>query len=230
MRARGIPLPQLIAATALICGGLAACGDDDDPMGAGGNTGRGGTAGRGGSAGMAGGAGVGGAAGAAGTAGTGGSAGDGGVTTLCEKYGGKAGVASAVNAAVGEVAGDCRISAFFTTLPEEQLTHVVECLTIQSQELFGCAGVTYAGSRDSMNVPCRTMTEAHRDLTISAADFDAFIEDVVAGLTGAGVAAEDIEAVAPTLLGLKDTIVRSDAGTVTQPVACTDGGVDAATD
>ncbi len=210
----------------LVCASVAACGDDEE-MGSGGSGGRAGTAGRGGNAGMAGGAG---SAGMGGTAGTGGSAGDGGVMSLCEKYGGKAGVASAVNAAVGEVAGDCRISAFFTTLPEQQLTHVVECLTMQSQELFGCAGVTYAGSRDSMNVPCRTMTEAHRDLTISVADFDAFIEDVVAGLTTAGVSAADIDTVAPTLLGLKDSIVRSDAGTVTQPITCTDGGADAATE
>ncbi|HMJ16220.1 MAG TPA: hypothetical protein VK524_32625, partial [Polyangiaceae bacterium] len=143
---------------------------------------------------------------------------------------GKAGVQSAVNAAVSAVAGDCRINTFFTTLPETQLTHVVQCLTIQTQELFGCAGVSYLGSRDMAGVACRTMTEAHRDLNISDADFDAFIEDVVAGLTTAGVSSEDIGRAAPTLLGLKPTIVTPDAGAGLTQGECRDGGTDAATD
>jgi hypothetical protein len=181
-----------------------------------------------GSSGSGGGAG---SAGNAGTAGTGGSEGDGGATTLCDKYGGKAGVQGAVAAAVDRVAGDCRINTFFTTLEPAQLTHVVQCLTIQSQELFGCAGVTYLGSRDALNVPCRSMTEAHRELNISAADFDAFIEDVVAGLTTAGVSAADINAVAPTLLDMKPTITRADAGAgLTQPAECREAGADAQPD
>jgi hypothetical protein len=220
-------VPQWIVITSLVCASVAACGDDEE-VGPGRNGGRGGTAGRGGNAGTAG---NGGTAGAAGTAGTGGSAGDGGATTLCDKYGGKAGVQSAVAIAVDRVAGDCRINTFFTTLEPAQLTHVVQCLTIQSQELFGCADVTYLGSRDALNVPCRSMAEAHRDLNISAADFDAFIEDVVAGLTAAGVSADDINAVAPTLLDMKPTITRADAGAgLTQPAECSDAGADARTD
>ncbi|MFO0747774.1 MAG: hypothetical protein U1F43_19230 [Myxococcota bacterium] len=92
--------------------------------------------------------------------------------------------------------GDCRINTFFTSLTPTELDHVVQCLSIQVEGLFGCEGVSYAGSKDSNGVACRSMVEAHTGLKISQGDFDALIEDVVSGLSAAGVAEADINAAA----------------------------------
>lgn len=130
-------------------------------------------------------------------------------TTLCTKYGGPDVVASVVqNQVIGAIAGDCRVNTFFTSLTEDAFTRVGECLTIQVQELFGCEGYVYAGSEASNGLPCRSMREAHLGLAITTGDFDALIEDVVAGLSEAGVEDEDIAAAAPALLGMQDDIVE----------------------
>jgi hypothetical protein len=231
---------------------LGACSDDEDSTpggmagnagssagtagssGASGSSGRGGSAGTGGTGGTAGSSGTGGTAGSSGTggttgtggtAGTGGTGGTGSTETLCAKYGGAANVATVISTKViPEIAGDCRINTFFTSLSTAGLNHVVECLSIQAQELFSCPGITYAGSRDSAGVACRSMTEAHRGLGISKGDFDALITDVVAGLTEAGVAQADIQMAAPALLGLEGAIVENDS-TSNSKAAC-DGGTD----
>jgi hypothetical protein len=197
--------------------GLQACSDDSSDEGSGG-TGTGASGGTGGSStGGTGGSGTGGTGGS-GTGGTGGSS-----ATLCEKYGGPTTIDGAIRTKViPEIAGDCRINTFFTTLTAEALAHVTDCLSIQAQELFQCEGVTYAGSEDSQGVACRSMIEAHEGLGISQADFDALIEDVAAGLAAAGVEDADIAAAAPALIGMQDTIVESESTEPTQP-AC-DGG------
>jgi hypothetical protein len=101
-------------------------------------------------------------------------------------------------------------------------------LSIQVQELFGCEGVQYVGAQSSLGSDCRSMTEAHQGLGISKGDFDALIEDVVTGLTEAGVSAEDIGAAAPALLGLEGDIVES-TSTDNTKIMCTmpDAGSDA---
>jgi len=130
--------------------------------------------------------------------------------SLCEKYGGPDSVAMVVQGVVAEIAGDCRVNTFFTSLTADELGHVGECLTTQVQELFGCEGVTYAGSEDSKGVACRDMKTAHIGLAINAADFNALIEDVVTALQDAGVEQADIDAAAPALLGMKGDIVEED--------------------
>jgi hemoglobin len=135
---------------------------------------------------------------------------DGTEQTLCLKYGGAANVASVVqNNVIGAIAADCRINTFFTSLTPDGFTRVNDCLTIQVQELFGCEGIAYAGSEASNGLVCRDMTTTHRGLGISSADFDALIEDVVLGLTEAGVSEEDIGAAAPALLGMEPDIVEA---------------------
>lgn len=146
---------------------------------------------------------------------SGGGNGDG--ETLCEKYGGPDVISTVAREnVIGTIAEDCRISAFFTQLEEAAFTRVADCLTLQVQELFGCAGVVYAGSLASNGLPCRSMTNAHVGLAISSSDFDALIEDVVAGLGEAGVAEEDIAAAAPALLGLEGDIVEERDGEPTR--------------
>jgi len=144
--------------------------------------------------------------------------------SLCEKYGGTQAIGSVIaTKVVPEIAGDCRINAFFASLPPERLTRLSDCLSIQAEELFGCPGVTYQGSKASNGLACRSMAESHAGLGIRSADFDALIEDVVAGLSAAGVESADIQMAAPALLGLEPTIVeKSDEGLTS--AAC-DAGV-----
>jgi hypothetical protein len=218
MRALTLAVSALLA-SALVYG----CGDDDDDAmggsggttspskgGSSGSTSKGGTTSTGGS----------------GTSGSdaGGAGGSAPMESLCEKYGGEDNVASVVEVnVIGAIAADCRISAHFTELDADSFTHVVDCLTTQVQELFGCDGITYAGSMSSVDRACRSMTEAHQGLGISKGDFDALIEDVVSGLTEAGVEEGDINAAAPALLGMEPAIVEDESTTETK-AACEAGG------
>ena len=144
--------------------------------------------------------------------------------TACLKYGGAANIDKIVQTdLVGALAGDCRISRHFTDLingsDASRLVHVSECLSTQVQELFGCAGVTYAGSKDKAGVACRNMVAAHANAPnkIAQKDFDALIEDVVAVLTAKGVSAADIGAVAPALTSteIKAAIITAPSATPT---------------
>lgn len=148
-------------------------------------------------------------------------------SSLCAKYGGAMSVANVVQQnVIGSIAADCRVNTFFTSLPPASFTRVQECLTIQVQELFGCPGITYVGSETSNGLPCRSMAEAHMGLEISKGDFDALIEDVVAGLSEAGVVESDIALAAPALLGLEPEIVeREDVADPSQQMCgMSDGG------
>jgi hemoglobin len=145
---------------------------------------------------------------------------------LCEKYGGADAVKSVVeNDVIGTIAADCRINTFFTSLTNDGFGRVNDCLAIQVQELFGCDGVSYEGSIASNGLPCRSMTVAHQGLGISAADFDALIEDVVAGMTQAGVEEADIAAAAPALLGMEPDIVEDDTASHSREACMLDAGV-----
>jgi hypothetical protein len=236
----------VLSLSALIISSGVACGGDDDDSGAGsggssgaagGAGGKGGSGGTGGASGSSAGGkgGRGGAGGAAGS-GSGGSGGKGGAggksgaggtsgETLCEKYGGKDAVAGVIgNQVVGKLASDCRINAFFED--PVRTKHVVDCLQIQAQELFACAGVKYEGSKDTKGATCRTMKVAHAGLGTSDGDFDALIEDVVAGMKDANVADADIAKLAPSLTGLKGDIVeKKGQGTPSRGSCDQDAGI-----
>lgn len=148
--------------------------------------------------------------------------------TLCAKYGGEAVIKGAItDHVIPMIAGDCRINGFFASLSSDRLTRLSDCLSIQAQELFGCEGITYAGSMASNGLECRSMTTAHAGLGISGGDFDALIEDVVAGLAEAGVEGDDIGAAAPALLGLKSDITATPSNDAPTAPMCVDedGGV-----
>ncbi|MCA9576730.1 MAG: hypothetical protein R3B40_05950 [Polyangiales bacterium] len=141
--------------------------------------------------------------------------------SLCQRYGGAANVGGVVaDYVVPELLGDCRVQSRFAALGEAGQTHLVQCLQIQVQEVFGCDGVQYAGATDANGGACRSMTAAHAGLGISDGDFDAVIEDIVAGMQAAGVAQADIDAVAPTVLGLRDPIVEVSSDALTE-ATCT---------
>lgn len=153
---------------------------------------------------------------------------DGGDTSLCAKYGGPSVIKGAITEhVIPTIAGDCRINGFFASLSDPQLVRLSDCLSTQAQELFGCEGITYEGSEASNGLPCRSMTAAHASLDISGGDFDALIEDVVTGLSAAGVEEDDIGAAAPALLGMKPEITANDEAEPTAPMceANDDGGL-----
>src|SRR5687767_1598748 len=98
---------------------VAVCGCSDESSDARGTGGSGGSAA---------------SAGSGGAVATGGSGGGSVGTTLCDKYGGPDAVAGVIkNQVIGEIAADCRINVFFTTLSEDGLTRVSDCLAIQAQ-------------------------------------------------------------------------------------------------
>lgn len=204
MKLRSTPLLTAAACSALSIGMLAACGDDDTakppitPVDSGAVVDSGMPVDSGMDAGA-----------------------DAGPQTACQKYGGASVIDTVVQKnLVTKIAGDCRISKHFTDLvvgnDASRLTHVSECLSTQVQELFGCPGVKYAGSKDKAGVVCRDMVAAHASAPnkIAQKDFDALIEDVVATLTEAGVESADINAVAPTL-----TSTEIKAAIITAPAA-----------
>ncbi|MET0287883.1 MAG: hypothetical protein ABW352_25565 [Polyangiales bacterium] len=144
--------------------------------------------------------------------------------TLCGKYGGAAGIERAIKQfVIVELATDCDVGPHFTMLSSNRLARFSDCLAYQAQELFGCPGVTYAGSKSYNDLPCRDMKTAHAGLRLSSGDFDAVIADVASGLLKAGVAQADINQVAPALLSLEPQIVEAEGEQPT--MAC--GGADA---
>lgn len=128
---------------------------------------------------------------------------------LCTKYGGYATVEVVVNDLVGALVADCRISKFFTTLTTERVSHLHDCLVKQVAVVMRCPGIKY--DIDNAGVECRDMKTAHKGISIRQADFDALVQDLVGVLTKDGVAAADIDMLAPSILALRDDIVTNSA-------------------
>jgi hypothetical protein len=128
---------------------------------------------------------------------------------LCTKYGGFSTVQVVVNDFVGALVADCRISRFFTTLTAERVGHLHDCLVKQVAVVMRCPGIKY--DIDNAGVECRDMKTAHKGISIRQADFDALIQDLVTVLTRDGVAQADIDAIAPSVLALRDDIVTNSA-------------------
>ena len=128
---------------------------------------------------------------------------------LCTKYGGFATVQVVVSDLVGALVADCRISRFFTTLSAERVGHLHDCLVKQVAVVMRCPGIKY--DIDNAGVECRDMKTAHKGISIRQADFDALVQDLVTVLARDGVAQADIDALAPSVLALRDDIVTNSA-------------------
>src|SRR5579859_1829433 len=91
---------------------------------------------------------------------------------LYDQLGGLAGITAVMNDLVANLAGDSRISHYFTTLPAQRLKRLEELLVQQVSNASG-GPVTYTGG---------DMKTVHAGLGISMADFTALVEDLVAAL------------------------------------------------
>jgi hypothetical protein len=150
-------------------------------------------------------------------------AGDGGDAggALCRKYG-----AAAIEKAVREdvlveLATDCAVGSHFLGLRADLLARFSDCLTIQVQELFGCPGIAYQGSKSPNGLRCADMES---ELPISEGDYGAMLLDIVQGLTSAGISAPDIASVVPGLSALEGVQVRNPSAGFTRST-CDDAGV-----
>lgn len=128
---------------------------------------------------------------------------------LCTKYGGYGTIETVVGDLFGALVADCRISRFFTGLTTERKGHLYDCLVKQVAVTMGCPGIKY--DVDNAGLDCRDMVSSHKGLSIRSADFDALIQDLVTVMLKDGVAQADIDAVAPSLLALRNDIVTNSA-------------------
>jgi hypothetical protein len=142
--------------------------------------------------------------------------------TLCAKYGGQPKVAAMIPHMLGAISADCRVNAFFASLPATTINHIADCMVNQVGNLFQCPGVTYAGSTDTQGVACRDMKTAHMGLGISNGDFNALVDDVASGLMTSGVDSADIASAAPALMGMQPDIVENQSTAPTKGTC--DGG------
>ena len=180
------------------------------------------------------------------------------VPGLCAKVGGPGAVGTLSDKIMAAAQADCRIGIYFSRLAGGGRTHVVECMRRHLQEAFGCPGVVYAGSKSSSGQNCRSMGNAHNDITsiegkqgLNQADFQAYLEAAVAQFKAAGLTDDELAKIRSVFLGYQgdvapragnttNTYCTCAGGTFTpaggQPVACIpDGGyiipvIDAGTD
>ena len=136
--------------------------------------------------------------------------------TLCTKYGGYPTVEVIIGQLFQSLLADCRISKFFSGLTPDRQQHLYDCLVDQVSVVLGCPGIRY--DVDNAGVECRDMRTSHKGLAIRGEDFDALIEDLVGVLQGLNVEPDDIAAVAPSLLALRDDIVTNSAPGLAKPV------------
>lgn len=128
--------------------------------------------------------------------------------SLYEKYGGAPTVTKIVNDAVTGLLADPVEAPFFAVVGQpghDSPARLTSCLRLQFTAVLG-GPATYPGRNDQGDM-CEDMTTAHSDLAITGPVFDRFITDLVGVLKADGMSDADIATIAPTLTGLKPSIV-----------------------
>jgi hypothetical protein len=130
---------------------------------------------------------------------------------ICGNYGNAAGVAAIADNILTAAHNDCRISAGFTMLNGDQTQHLKECFEIQMQSFFQCPGITYVAgtTKDSKGNDCRSMTDAHRDLNLRKADFEAFQQIALSELSKAKLTTDDVTSINSAILGTQTGVVQT---------------------
>lgn len=114
--------------------------------------------------------------------------------TLYSRLGGQPAIEAVVAQTISNVAADQRINGYFAGVDIPALN---DRLVNQMCEATGGPCV-YTGP---------DMATAHAGLNITDADFDAFVEDLVAAMNGLGVAQEEQSELLALLGGMKDDVV-----------------------
>lgn len=120
--------------------------------------------------------------------------------SLYERLGGKPAITAVVDEFVGRVAADKRINAFFAGVASdpERLAAFKGKLVDQICEASG-GPCKYTG---------KDMKSAHQGMGITAADFNALVEDLVGALNKFNVAPEDKQTLLGVLGPMKSQIVE----------------------
>lgn len=122
-----------------------------------------------------------------------------------------AAVSKVVNDAVGGLLADPKEAPYFANLGKpghDTANRLVACLNLQFKAVLG-GPYSYPDmvTADGTTQMCDDMTVAHGDVGIPGCVFDQFITDLAAVLQQDGLSAAYINRVAPTLVGLKPSIV-----------------------
>lgn len=131
-------------------------------------------------------------------------------TTLYARLGGRAGIASAVDAIVVDEVADAEIAAFFANAGmagRPTVDQIKACLVNQLANAAGGPEAYPGVPADSLGWQCRSMTAAHAGLGISGAVFDRFVTIAAGTLTRLGVASADIAVIGSVLNGTRADIV-----------------------
>ena len=124
-----------------------------------------------------------------------------------------AAVAKVVNDAVGGLLADPKEAPYFANLGKpghDTANRLVACLSLQFSAVLG-GPYSYPGMvmADGTSQMCEDMSTAHNDTGIPSCVFDQFITDVAAVLKQDGLSDPYIARVAPTLVGLKSSVVST---------------------
>jgi hemoglobin len=133
--------------------------------------------------------------------------------SLYQRLGGNSGIATAIDAIVAAEVMDPEIAPFFAPAGQPgaspNVQQIKECLVLQLGAAAGGPEV-YPGTV-SGGFSCRSMREAHANLTISSAVFDKFVSIAAATLTSAGVSPGDVATIGGVLNGTKADVTAGNA-------------------
>lgn len=122
-----------------------------------------------------------------------------------------AAVSKVVDDAVTGLLADPKEAPYFAVVGKpghDSVDRLKACLNLQFKAVLG-GPFSYPGpvQADGTTETCEDMVAAHADLGIPGCVFDQFITDLAAVMKQDGVPDADINRVAPTLVGLKPSIV-----------------------
>ncbi|MBL8683095.1 MAG: group 1 truncated hemoglobin [Myxococcales bacterium] len=168
---------------------------------------------------------------------SGGGGGDGG-GTLYTRLGGRAGIATAVDAIVAQELMDPEIASYFyfqvtpgsSGMPpvngHPSVAQLKSCLVNQLANAAGGPEAYPGTPADNMGWQCRNMADSHRELRIPGTVFDRFVMIAAGVLTSAGVAPADITVIGGVLNSTRSAIVdpSRDGGAFIPPTDASAGG------
>ena len=134
--------------------------------------------------------------------------------TLFDKYGGYPTIKTVVDQSAAALLADPITAPFFVDIGKpghDTVDRLLSCLDLQFSTVFG-GPYTYPSISKFRAAPpggyaCRDMKAAHVGLGITSAAFDRFVAIVAGILAKNGVTQQDINTVAPVIIGLKDQVV-----------------------